>query len=107
MKLSILAAVLAVALAGCGGTAVTAHKVANDPRAQRDAAKAQRIVKACAVKSNMLTKAGRAKFVACVAPAGKQEAVKLCAKNSAVQHNLLRKKGRSEFYADVERCILR
>lgn len=108
----VLAALMLVAVLGltaCGGskTAGAVNDLRTNPQAQKDAQRVQKIVKACAVKSNMLSKSGRAKFYACIAPAGKQEAVKACAKNSAVKHNLLRKRGRGQFYADVERCILR
>lgn len=108
---SILVAALttaALALTACGGAsnAVDAGQAIKSERTQRNAKAAQKIITNCLAKTGFLRKSDRKRFYACVAPEGKQAAVKACAQKSIADHGVLTKGARRKVMADIERCIL-
>lgn len=88
--------VLAVAIAGCGGSGTI--KAAANPQTRADVAKAEVIVKQCLTKSH-----SKASLVNCLAPAGHTAALEVCIKHSLTHDLPLHK---SHLTPDVANCVV-
>lgn len=94
MKKTISALVLVVALAcaGCGGTA--AVKGATNPQVRADLTQAEGIVKSCLTKSKTLKG-----FTACAAPKGHEAALEACAVKAFIHF--------SKLESDLANCVVK
>lgn len=98
--LALAGAALVLGLVACGGS--TQLKVANTPQAR----KAEATVKSCLTKTNWLTKSGRSKFVACIAPKGKKAQVEACARNAVAHGSYFTKSQRVKVEENVINCVV-
>jgi hypothetical protein len=91
----------ALALAGCGSTAV-----ATNPVAKKDAAAAQSIVQGCVSHGNFLTHNGRVSIMHCLLPGGKtQQAKAQACVDRAFTHGVLTKGQRQRTEAAITDCV--
>jgi hypothetical protein len=101
VKKFLIGGLAALALAGCGSTAV-----ATNPVAQKDAAAAQTIVQGCVSHGNLLTHSGRVSIEHCIAPGGKaQEARAQACIDKAFVHGILTRGQRQRTEAALTVCV--
>lgn len=102
VKLTAAAAALAVGLGACGSA-----KVTQTPQARQDEAYAQRVVQGClsAHGASVISRAGRERVLACVAPPGHEAAFLACAEKDALSPGALLH--RSRLYQQVAVCLER
>ena len=107
-------AVLAVAAGACnknssGSEAKSkASTAVNTPQNQAALKAAQDRVASCLSSGSIITKGGRQKVYACIAPPAQQQALKACALSAATKENLATKKGRQQWgKVDLPNCLVK
>lgn len=96
-------AIPAIAVMALMGSAGVAGASSSAPTKQ-DEAQAQKIVQTCVTHGNLLTKGGRNKVIACIAPAGHKAAFEACAQKAVAQGHFLTKRGRAATEQAVAVC---
>lgn len=81
-------------------------KVSTDPQVRKDEAQAQALIKTCITKSSIITHAGRQKFIACVAPAGKKAQVEACVQKKLAGDKFFTHGQRAKAMQDVVTCLV-
>lgn len=94
---------LMMALSSCAAKKAT--DIATNPQVKQDLAHAEAIVKGCLVKGDVLTKAGRTKIIACIAPPGHTVEFQKCVQTDVAHSHFFTKKQRATFLQGVATCL--
>lgn len=89
-----------LALLGSAGVAGASSSVPT----KQDEAQAQKIVQACVTHGNLLTKGGRNKILACIAPPGHKAQFEACAQKAVAHGHFLTKRGRNATIQAIAVC---
>lgn len=106
MKRLLLVTLIGLSLILTGGCAAKkAANIATNPQVKQDLTQAETIVKGCVLKGDVLTKPGRQKILACIAPPGHTVQFQKCVQGDVAHAHFFTKKQRAMFLQGVAVCL--